>query len=82
MAAKGSAQSPGASPGRDGGHRIEGADAAALQLPVLVMPQKHRTHQAGDGGVVGEDAHHPKAALENLVCRVHLSVRSGLSRAG
>ena len=37
----------------DGSHRIEGEHAAALQLPVLVLLQQHRTHQAGDGRVVG-----------------------------
>jgi len=37
-----------------GSHRIEGEHAAALQLPVLVLLQQHRTHQAGDGRVVGE----------------------------
>jgi hypothetical protein len=41
---------------RDGGHALGGEHAAALQLPVLVLLQQHRPHQAGDGGVVGEDA--------------------------
>jgi len=34
---------------------------------VLVLLQQHRPHQAGDGGVVGEDADHAGAALDLLV---------------
>ena len=32
---------------RDGGHAVGGEHAAALQLPVLVLLQQHRSHQAG-----------------------------------
>jgi hypothetical protein len=59
----------------DGGHALGREHAAALQLPVLVLLQQHRTHQAGDGGVVGEDADNPSAALDGGVGRAHLSVR-------
>ena len=52
---------------RDGGHAVGGEHAAALQLPVLVLLQQHRPHQAGDGGVVGEDADHPGAALDFFI---------------
>ena len=48
---------------RDGGHALGGEHAAALQLPVLVLLQQHRPHQAGDRGVVGENAHHGGSAL-------------------
>ena len=48
---------------RDGGHALGGEHAAALQLPVLVLLQQHRPHQAGDRGVFGENAHHGGAAL-------------------
>ena len=48
---------------RDGGHALSVEHAAALQLPVLVLLQQHRPHQAGDGRVVGEDADDASAAL-------------------
>ena len=48
---------------RDGCHAFGGEHAAALQLPVLVLLQQHRSHQAGDGGIVGKDAHNPGAAI-------------------
>ncbi len=38
------------------GHALGGEHAAALQLPVLVLLQQHRPNQAGNPGVVGEDA--------------------------
>ena len=52
---------------RDGCHAFGGEHAAALQLPVLVLLQQHRSHQAGDGGIVGKDAHNPGAAFYLLV---------------
>jgi hypothetical protein len=48
---------------RDGRHAFGGEQAAALQLPVLVLLQQHRPHQASDRGVVGEDADDAGAAL-------------------
>ncbi len=47
---------------RDGSHALGGEHAAALQLPVLMLLQQHRSHQADDRGIVGEDAHNPGAA--------------------
>ena len=41
---------------RYGGHALGGEHAAALQLPVLDLLQQHRPTQAGNPGVVGEDA--------------------------
>ena len=52
---------------RDGGHALGREHAAALQLPVLVLLQQHRSYQTGDRGVVGEDADHPGAALDLLI---------------
>ena len=52
---------------RDGGHALGGEHAAALQLPVLVLLQQHRPHQAGDRRVVGEDAHNPGTALDFFI---------------
>jgi hypothetical protein len=60
---------------RDGGHALSGEHAAALQLPVLVLLQQHRPHQASDGRDVGEDADDPGTALDRVVRRAHLSVR-------
>jgi hypothetical protein len=57
----------GLSAGRDGSHRVEREHAAALQLSVLVLLQQHRTHQAGDGRVVGEDADNAGAPFDLLV---------------
>jgi hypothetical protein len=51
----------------DGGHALGGEHAAALQLPVLVLLQQHSSHQAGDGGVVGEDAEDAGAAFDLLI---------------
>jgi hypothetical protein len=47
----------------DGPHRIEREHPPALQLPALVLLQQNGSHQASDGGVVGEDAHNAGAAL-------------------
>jgi hypothetical protein len=52
---------------RDGCHALGGEHAPALQLPVLVLLQQHRPHQAGDGGVVGEDADDAGAALDFFI---------------
>jgi len=52
--------------GRNGSHGIEGEHAAALQLPVLMLLQQHRAHQACDRGVVGEDADNAGAAFDEL----------------
>ena len=52
---------------RDGGHALGGEHATALQLPVLVLLQQHRAHQAGDGGIVGEDADDAGAAFDLLI---------------
>lgn len=49
----------------DCGHRVEREHAAALQLPVLLLPQQHGHHQAGDRDVVAEDVHHPGAAFDH-----------------
>jgi hypothetical protein len=51
---------------RDGCHALGGEHAPALQLPVLVLLQQHRPHQAGDGGVVGEGADDTGEALDEL----------------
>ncbi len=59
----GGLQSRGAAQFGDGRHALGGKHAAALQLPVLVLLQQHRTHQAGDRGAVGEDADDAGAAL-------------------
>lgn len=55
--------------GGDGSHALGGEHAPALQLPVLVQFQQHDTRQAGDRGVVGEDAHHAGAALDSSLTR-------------
>ena len=52
---------------RDGRHALGGEHAAALQLPVLVLLQQHRPHQAGDRGVVGEDSNDAGASFDFLV---------------
>ena len=38
---------------QDARHALAGEHAAPLKLPVLVLLQQHRPHQAGDQGVVG-----------------------------
>jgi hypothetical protein len=48
---------------RDGGLALSGEHAATMQLPVLVLLQQHRPHQAGDGGVIEEDAQIASAML-------------------
>ena len=52
---------------RDCRHALGGEHAAALQLPVLVLLQQHRPHQAGDRGVVGEDSNDAGASFDFLV---------------
>jgi hypothetical protein len=52
---------------RDLGHAFSREHAPALELLVLVLLQQHSPHQAGNGGVVGEDPHHAGAALDFLV---------------
>ena len=51
----------------DGSHALGREHAPALQLPVLVLLQQHRTHQAGDRRVVGEDADHAGTAFDFLI---------------
>ncbi len=53
--------------GRDGSHALDREHAPALQLPVLILLQPHRTHEAGDRGVVREDVNHPSAAFDLLI---------------
>ncbi len=60
---------------RDLGHGGCGEEAAALQLPFLLLLQQLAAHQAGDGSVVGEDADHVGAAFDGGVRTAHLSVR-------
>jgi hypothetical protein len=60
---------------RDGRHALGGNHAAALQLPVLLLLQQHRTHQADDRGAIGEDADNASAALDEPIGSAHLSVR-------
>ncbi len=52
---------------RNGCHGVLRKHAPALQLPVLILLQQHRTHQSHDGGVIGKDAHDAGAALDFLV---------------
>jgi len=40
---------------------------AAIELPLPLLHQQNRTHQAGDRGVVGEDADDVGAALDPFV---------------
>ena len=49
------------------GHREFREDAAAIELPLLLLLQQQRTHQADDRSVVGEDADDAGAALDLLV---------------
>jgi hypothetical protein len=49
------------------GHRQFREDAAAIELPFLLLLQQQRTHQADDRGVVGKDADDAGAALDLLV---------------
>ena len=49
------------------GHRGLGEEAAALQVPFLLLLQQLASHQPCDRGVVGEDADHVGAALDLLV---------------
>ncbi len=51
---------------QDSDHAFGGDHAAALQLPVLVLVQQYRPHQAGDRGVVEEDADDPCAPPRGL----------------
>ena len=37
---------------------------SAVQTPLVVPLQQHGAHQARDGGVIGEDAHHVGAASD------------------
>ena len=60
---------------RYGGHALCGEHAAALQLPVLVLLNQHRPNQAGDRGIIEEDADDAGAALNGTICLAHLSVR-------
>ena len=48
---------------RDLGHRGLREEAAALQLPFLLLLQQLAAHQPGDRGVIGEDANHVGALL-------------------
>ncbi len=52
---------------RDGGHALGGEHPPALQLPVLMLLKQHRSHQAGDRRVVGENALHAGAALDFFI---------------
>ena len=58
---------------RNGDHALGGDQAAAIQLPVLILFQQHRSHQTHDRGVVGEDTHNLGAALDGALCKAHLS---------
>ena len=60
---------------RDQGHALGGEHAATLQLPVLMLFQEHRSHQADDRGVVGEDADDAGSPFDGARSRAHLSVR-------
>ena len=51
----------------DGSHALGREHAPALQLPVLVLLQQHRTHQAGNRRVVGEDSDHAGTAFDFLI---------------
>ena len=44
-----------------------GEVAALRDLPLIVLPDEHRGDETVDGGVVGEDAHDIRAALELAV---------------
>ena len=52
---------------RDGGHAFGGEHAAARQLPVPVLLHQHSSNQAGDLGIVGQDADHPGWPLYFLI---------------
>jgi len=52
---------------RDLGHGGRGEEAAAFQLPFLLLLQQLSAHQPGDGGVVWEDADDVAAALDEGV---------------
>jgi len=41
-------------------------DAPSIELPLLLLLQQQRTHQAGDRGVVREDADDTGSLLERL----------------
>ncbi len=49
------------------GHGGLREEAAALQLPLLLLLQQLATHQPGDRVVVGEDADHVGAAFDLVV---------------
>ncbi len=51
----------------DGGHALGRNHAPALELPVLVLLQKHRAQQAGGGCVVGEYTIDTGTAFDLLV---------------
>ena len=59
----------------DFGHGGLGEEAAAFQLPFLLLLQQLAAHQPGDRGVIGEDADDVDAAFDRVVRRAHLSVR-------
>jgi len=46
---------------------VEGHVAGALDSPLVVLLEQDRPDQAGDGGLVGEDAHNLGAALNLAV---------------
>jgi hypothetical protein len=52
---------------RDLGHGGLGEEAAALELPFLLLLQQLAAHQPGDRAVVGEDADDVGASLDLLV---------------
>lgn len=52
---------------RDLGHGGLGDKATALQLPFLLLLQQLAAHQAGDRGVVGEDADDVGASFDLLI---------------
>ena len=60
---------------RDLGHGGLGEEAPALQLPLLLLLQQLAANQPGDRGIIGDDADHVDAALDEEVVRAHLPVR-------
>jgi len=67
---------------RYGGNAFGGEHAAAFQLPVLVLLHQHRPNQAGDRGIVREDADDAGAALNEPICLAHLSERHSPAPTG
>ena len=53
--------------GWDFSHALGQEHSQALELPVLVLLQQHRAHQAGDRCIVGDDPHDAGAAFDFLV---------------